>query len=225
MDDDRATATLRILDAIDDTRVQDTLRDHGIDADGPIEDVRARLDAIPDDSLNDIFADYMSAVADDHQLSVKQMIERSAQDHWKRVVSDIEERAAHIRDTLIPQAYDLHKRGKMEAFQDVASQIDAASVELVTAVHQGRLDVREQLRREAFQEAPYMPRNDRFAIVNEVASAEDLSNTALVAPAAAQETASHVAAFRREIARREMEQDADLDVQMAAKRSHSPTPR
>jgi hypothetical protein len=225
MKDDRATTTLRILDAIDDTRVQDVMRERGVEPEGPIEDVQAKLDALPEDTLNDIYTGYMESVADDHSATVRQKIERSAQDLWRAVVADIEDRASYIKDTLIPKALDLHSRGKTEAFEDVAMQIDAASVELVTSVHQGRLEVREQLRRQAYAEAPYMPRADRFAIVNEVASAEDLGNTTLVAPAAAQETASQVAAFRREIARRDMEADVDYDMQIAAKRGHSPSPR
>lgn len=224
MPDPRAEATLRIVESLDDTRVLGVLRRYEIDPTQEPSDVQKHVDALSGTVFDRLQEDYLRVMQEDLIEEVTLEVKDKAAELWKSRVKEIDERSSYLRNVMIPKALALHDEGNMTAFGEMSKEIEAESISIVSAVHQDRLQVREDLRQHAHSQAPYLHRNDRHAIVNEIASADDLLRTALYAPPSAQQAAQATAQFRRTVQARDMERESDIDIRMAARKSSDPSP-
>lgn len=220
----RYGVTTRVLDNIDDTRVQKLLNRYGIDPDQEENEIKEALTSLSEDEFNRLGEDFRRTTESDLIAEISLKIEDKAKALWERQVRDLDDRSATLRNKMIPDALALYDKGDRPAFEEALKDIDAESVSIVTDVHQQRLNVREELRRYALEISPHLSRPERNQIVNEKASAEDLANTALYTPPSSQQQARAVAEMKRTINRRDLESDQDIDLQMAARRSHDPRP-
>lgn len=221
----RYGVTTRVMDNIDDTRVQKLLNRYGIDPDQDEGEVKEALAALPEDEFNRLGEDFRRTTEADLMAEISLQIEDKAKLLWERQVRELDERSATLRNKTIPDALALYDKGDRPAFEEALKDIDAESVSITTDVHQQRLNVREELRRYALEVAPHLSRPERNQIVNEKASAEDLSNTSLYTPASAQQQMRAVADMKRNINKRDLEQDQDIDLRMAAALKASSDPR
>lgn len=220
----RAGVTARVVDAIDDTRVQKLLDRYGIDPEQDETSVRDAMLALSEDQFTRLGEDFRRTNEADLHTEIGLQVEDEAKRLWDIRIADLDERSATLRNKTIPDAMALYDAGKTPQFEEAMKDIDAESVSIVTDVHQNRLEVREKLRSFALEIAPHLSRPERNAFVNQTASAEDLVNTALHTPPSSQQAARAVADFKRTISRKEMDADADIDIRMAARRSNDPSP-
>lgn len=220
----RAGVTKRVVEALDDTRVHKLLDRYGIDAEQDEKAVHDAMSALPEDQFARLGEDFRRTTEADLHAEVGIQVADEAKRLWDIKMSALDERAATLRNKTIPDAMALYDAGNTPAFEKEMKGIDAEAVSIVTDVHQNRLEVREKLRRFTLETAPHLSRPERNAFVNDIASAEDLVNTALHTPPSAQQAARAVADLKRTISRKDMDADADIDIRMAARRSNDPSP-
>lgn len=220
----RYGVTTRVLENIDDTRVQKLLKRYGIDHDQEENNIKAELTALSEVDFSRLGEDFRRTTESDLIAEISLKIEDKAKLLWERQVRDLDSRSDTIRNKMIPDALALYEKGDRPAFEESLKDINAESVSIVTDVHQQRLNVREELRRYALEISPHLSRPERNQIVNEKASAEDLANTSLYTPPSSQQQARAVAEMKRTINRRDLESDQDIDLQMAARQSLDPQP-
>jgi hypothetical protein len=220
----RAGVTNRIIDAIEDTRVQNILDRYGIDSGQQDDEIVILLDEMPFDEFSRLYEDYRRTVEADLQVEIEIQLKEKAKQLWRDVVEKTDLRTSVLCDEWIPNAIGLYEAGNKEAFQDLEANIQSEQVSIVTDIHQYRLETREKLRRFALDIGPEFSRPERNKLVDSVASSDDLINTTLYTPQSAQHTTKAVADFARSISRREMNSSADIDLKLAAKKVKSLSP-
>lgn len=234
MDEQRQMRTEQILQGLDDTRVQTALADREYELDFLDDDtmplkeqqrrLREQLDAVSDRALNDLYLDVARATAPDRARDVHLKFVARTEELWKGAVSKIEDDAAYIKNVLAPAVDNLHKSGNMAGYRDKLQELEAASVALATSVNQRQGDVREMLRKELYEDVPYLDRATRHQILNDATRLGETPNGRMFSPPAVTEATRAVVQLRQTIANRTRDKDDDLDVLLAARRDITPRP-